>query len=142
MRSLFSSMPAPPVVRLKVGAKVLCTQKLDKDIRVGCMGTVVGFRDIAESRQDGMLSPYDMAYGMDQTLVKEDWDSVHPQRLWPKVEFTVNCGKMMKVVVPGFLSLEDNLGRLICSRVQLPLILSYSLTVHRAQGMTLDAVVF
>ena len=32
-RSLFSSMPAPPVVRLKVGAKVLCTQKLDKDVK-------------------------------------------------------------------------------------------------------------
>ncbi len=27
-RSLLSSMPAPPVVSLKVGAKVLCTQKL------------------------------------------------------------------------------------------------------------------
>ena len=47
-RSLFSSMPAPPVVRLKVGAKVLCTQKLDKDVRGGCMGIVVGFRDVAQ----------------------------------------------------------------------------------------------
>ena len=27
-RSLFSSMPAPPLIRLKVGAKVLCTQKI------------------------------------------------------------------------------------------------------------------
>ena len=40
------------------------------------------------------------------------------------------------------MNIEDNLGRVICSRMQLPLILSYSLTVHRAQGMTLDAVAF
>lgn len=141
-RSLFSSMPAPPVVRLKVGAKVLCTQKLDKDVRVGCMGTVVGFRDVAESMQDDMLSSHDMAFGMDKRLASQDWACVHPERLWPKVEFNVNGRKILKIVLPGLMSLEDNLGRLICSRVQLQLILSYSLTVHRAQGMTLDAVIF
>ena len=141
-RSLFSSMPAPPVVRLRVGAKVLCTQNIDKHVKVGCMGTVVVFRDAAERRQDDLLTSRDMGFGMDQRLAAEDWDCVHPKRLWPKVEWNVNGKKMLKVVLPGLMNLEDNLGRLICSRVQLPLILSYSLTVHRAQGMTLDAVCF
>ena len=48
-RSLFSGMPSPPITRLRVGAKVLCTQKLSKDVTVGCMGVVVAFGDAAES---------------------------------------------------------------------------------------------
>ena len=31
-RSLFSGMPSPPILRLRVGAKVLCTQKLSKEV--------------------------------------------------------------------------------------------------------------
>ena len=48
-----------------------------------------------------MLSSYDMAFGMDQNLAKEDWGCVHPERLWPKVEFNVNGRMMMKIVLPG-----------------------------------------
>ena len=74
-RDLFSSMPAPPAVRLtaRVGAKVLCTQKLDKDVRVGCMGIIVGFSDVAKRMKDDMLSSYDMAFGMNEKLAQEDW---------------------------------------------------------------------
>ncbi len=48
-RSVFSGMASPPVIRLRVGAKVLCTFKIDNDIRVGCMGTVLEFRDAEEA---------------------------------------------------------------------------------------------
>ena len=133
---------ATPVIIIKVGAKVLCTQKLGKDVTVGCMGSIVAFRDAAESMQDALMSLHEIAYGMDQTMVKEDWGCVHPERVWPLVEFNVSGKKVAKIVFPAMMSILDNLGTVICSRVQLPLILSYSLTVHRAQGMTLDAVVF
>lgn len=49
--------------------------------------------------------------------------------------------KMCKPVFPAKMNNEDNMGTVISSRMQLPLILSYALTVHRAQGMTLDTVV-
>ena len=66
-RSLFSGMPSPsaspPIMRLRVGAKVLCTQKLSKDVAVGCMGVVVAFRDAAESMQVLMLSKHDLGMG-------------------------------------------------------------------------------
>ena len=43
-------------------------------------------------------------------------------------------------VVPEITSVEDKHGTVICSRVQVPLILSYGVTIHRAQGLILDCV--
>ena len=120
-RSLFSGMPSPPVVCLKLGAKVLRTHKIDKDVRVGCMGLVQGVRDAAECMQESMLSVHDMGYGMDPAMAREDWGCVHLERLWPLVEFNANGSKTLKTVYPALMNIEDNLGRLICSRMQLPL---------------------
>jgi hypothetical protein len=47
-----------------------------------------------------------------------------------------------KTVYPAVMTIEDNTGTVICSRMQVPFLLAYALTVHRAQGMTLDAVTF
>ena len=141
-RSVFSGMALPPVVRLRVGAKVLCTYKIDSDIKVGCMGTVQEFRNAEEAIQDALLTDRDMGPGMDKAEADRDWPLVQPDRLWPLVEFIVNGRKMCKPVFPAKMNIEDNMGTVICSRMQLPLILSYALTVHRAQGMTLDCVVF
>ena len=141
-RSLLSGMPSPPVVRLKVGAKVLCTHRIDGDVRVGCMGVVLAFRDAADSTLDCLLSSHNMGCGTCAQTVREDWGCVHPDRSWPQVEFNVHGKLFMRTVHPEVMNLEDNLGTVICSRVQLLLILAYSLTVHRAQAMTLDAVSF
>lgn len=141
-RSVFSGMASPPVVRLRVGAKVLCTFAIDSNIRVGCMGTVIEFRNADEAVQDALLTDRDMGYDMDKDQADRDWPLVQSERLWPVVEFIVNGRKICHPVVPAKMNIEDNMGTLICSRMQLPLILSYALTVHRAQGMTLDSVVF
>lgn len=96
-------MPSPPVVGLRVGAKVLCTVKLDKDVRVGCMGVLAAFRDAAEDMQDMLLSPYDLGYGMDTKMAKEDWGCIHPDRLWPQLEFTVNGKQIVWTVFPALM---------------------------------------
>ncbi len=83
-----------------------------------------------------------MGPGMDKMEADRYWPLVQPEKLWPFVEFIVNGRKMCKTVVPAKMNFEDNMGTLIRSRMQLPLILSYALTVHRAQGMTLDSVIF
>ena len=41
-------------MRLKVGAKVLCTAKIGHDVPVGCMGVVQDFRESAVAVQDSV----------------------------------------------------------------------------------------
>lgn len=75
-KSVFSGMASPPVVRLYVGAKVLCTYKIDSDIRVGCMGTVLEFCNAKEAIHDALFTDRDMGPGMDKAEADRDWPFV------------------------------------------------------------------
>ncbi len=142
VRSLFSSIAAPPVVRLRVGAKVLCTMAIDKKVPVGSTGLVVSFRNPDEAVSDALLTRFETGYGVTKAQINEDWPSVCSDNAWPYVEFTTATGQEFRLCMPTLFTIEDNLDEVICSRTQLPIILGYALTVHRAQGMTLDSVVF
>ena len=72
-----------------------------------------------------MLSKHDLGYGMDPSMVERDWKDVHPDRVWPVVEFNENGKKSMRIVHPALMNIQDNLGTVICSHMQLPLILCY-----------------
>ena len=51
-------------------------------------------------------------------------------------------GRKMMTIAPRVFTVEDCDGALLVSRVQIPLMLAYCMTVNRAQGLTLDKVVF
>ena len=46
-----------------------------------------------------------------------------------------------EVVRPALVTVTDNDNHVICSALQVPVVLAYAMTVHRSQGMTLSAVV-
>ena len=52
---------------------------------------------------------------------------MHGERRWPWVEFDGNGVMVVKPVRPALMCVEDNMGRALCSRIQVPLILSYAL---------------
>ena len=138
--SLFSGTPSPTVLRLKVGATVLCTQMLDNDVRVGYMGVVLAIRDPAEGMQDETISEHDMGYGVTPEVGQAGMGPCPPRAsrgIWPLVGFTMKGKAILRTVYPALLNIEDNMGTLICSHMQLPtFILAYTLTGHRVQGMT------
>ena len=49
---------------------------------------------------------------------------------------------IVQVAIPPMqINIEDKNGKYICSRTQVPLVLAYALTAHRAQGLTLKSVI-
>lgn len=137
-RPVFGSMSEPAVLRLRVGARVLSTGKVHNRVRTGALGVVVAF-------DDGLLDvvdPHDLGYHVDAQQVKDDMIHVAPKGMWPQVEFTGADGNPVLVTLrPKQVDVQDNMGTTLCSRTQLPLVLSYSITVHRSQGLTLPAVI-
>jgi ATP-dependent DNA helicase PIF1 len=104
--------PVDMDIELKVGAEVILCCNLDKDNGLfnGCRGTVMSFR-----REDGA--------GVDAPL-------------YPVVQFEHGYRTIIK---PN--QWETRRKRRITSTfLQVPLILRYAITIHRAQGLTLSKV--
>ena len=141
MHTLYSSLSAQRILILKVGARVLATQRIG-DVPVGSMGVVRSFQRPSDSDLDFMIPTTGLPYGVTPAMVRHEWDLVRPDRCWPSVSFTVGDETHRVLVPPGLHTIEDNIKNVICSRLQVPLVLAYALTVHRAQGMTLDCVIF
>jgi ATP-dependent DNA helicase PIF1 len=104
--------PVDMELPLKVGAHVLLCCNLDVRLGLfnGARGTVIDFRS-ADA-------------GADQST------------LFPWVQF--ECGEARLVVQHRWESKEGN--RLVAVFTQLPLLLRYGVTIHKAQGLTLDGV--
>ena len=83
--------------------------------------------------------------GRDVSMIREDLPDVCRDgrlpvvRFYPKGFDGPSCGKTL---IPKVLSLDDAEGHIICTRTQLPILLGYAFTMHRAQGLTLDKVCF
>ena len=112
-KSKETRQPVDDELLLKVGAKVLLCYNLDvtRGLYNGARGTVLDFRRSTTLVNDTKLYPFVEFEGRGGTAL------VEPHR-WENVE--------NKLVVSTF--------------VQVPLILRYAITIHKAQGMTLAKV--
>jgi len=104
--------PVDVELSLKVGARVLLCHNLDvaRGLYNGARGTVVDFR---KSPQSG------------------------DTQLYPQVEFEGRGGSVL--VEPHKWERKEGL-RVVSSFTQIPLLLCYAVTIHKAQGLTLPSV--
>lgn len=116
-----SHYPVDEVIELKVGATVLLCYNLDVEVGLfnGCKGVITEFIDII---------PKGMA------LEK----IIDPQKqcVFPMVKF---YNGELRPILPNKFEQRDG-KMLISSFTQIPLMLSYAVTIHRAQGLTLNSV--
>lgn len=142
-RSCFSSFPVSPVLQLKKGVNVVLMANVDKGrgLVTGCFGEIVGFRSAEDMKEEDQLwgeKGREFPWGQDRAFVRKHWAKVHPARRWPMVRWLTGRGKVTTFVFPTKFSTEDSSGNPICSRVQLPLLMTSGMTVHKSQGMTLS----
>lgn len=141
--SLFNTLAADARLGLKMGSQVVFTQNC-KPLLVtnGTKGKVVSFQSVAWQELDQQIKEMDLPYGVTKPMIQQFWSRINAGHQWPSVMFTNTEGMLsIKPVIPALFSREDQFDRVICCRMQLPLLSAHGLTIHRAQGMSLASVV-
>ena len=142
-RSLYNTLPSPPFLKLKVGVPVIFTQNIrNLDVVNGTTGTVFCFRTPGHGLEDEEASDWELPFGIDADMVAQYWDQINGASVWPMIEYTDSKGELRwEYIKPCMFTKEDQNGTVMCSRMQLPLMVSSALTIHRAQGLTIKRLI-
>jgi len=160
---LLQNCMAPQSLELKKDAQVMLIKNLDENLVNGSLGKVIGFMSestfaLCESEGVEVESTItDDPFGF-ETLNPEDNDSESVLRkkrrmlklsemhagtsqLWPLVRFTTATGLHVdRLLTREKWQFENPDGEIQAYRRQVPLILAYAISIHKAQGQTLSRV--
>lgn len=142
---LLANMMAPKSIELKLNAQVMLIKNLDDSLVNGSLGKVIAFSDEKTfdiSRDD---------YGSDDektakakrklAMFSHDAESTGSIMKYPVVQFMATDGSSRTILcVPEDWKVELPNGEVQAKRTQLPLILAWALSIHKAQGQTLERV--
>ncbi|GAP88832.2 putative DNA repair and recombination protein pif1 [Rosellinia necatrix] len=145
---LLANMMAPKVIELKKGGQVMLIKNMDDTLVNGSLGKVTGF--MAEAAFEATFATQSEDEQDDETgadAIKKikayalNADSTKDLREYPVVRFTAADGTHRIVLcVPEDWKVELPTGEVQASRKQIPLILAWALSIHKAQGQTLERV--
>jgi ATP-dependent DNA helicase PIF1 len=154
-KTLLSNFIAPEVLELKKGSQVMLIKNIDGQLVNGSLGIVQSFMDegtfftYKEDEPSFLLAHEE---GEDDDEKKAARDKIRearlknstngePRRLWPMVRFNLPDGTSRSMLCsPDEWKTEAQNGEVLAKRVQVPLILAWALSIHKAQGQTLSRV--
>lgn len=149
---LLQNCMAAPLITLKKGAQVMLIKNIDDQLVNGSVGKVLAFMD--EKTFDLYHSDEDMFHA----LVSEDNEELSESRMkikqmmnknpvgdtsliWPLVRFALPDGTTREMLCQHeSWKIELPNGEVQASRTQIPLMLAWALSIHKAQGQTLERV--
>nr|OQO29191.1 ATP-dependent DNA helicase PIF1 [Rachicladosporium sp. CCFEE 5018] len=148
---LLSNCMAPETITLKKGAQVMLIKNIDESLVNGSIGRVIGFMDEMEfdkycvneeaysQATDG--APLEAAMSKEDAARKRLQDNLTTARKYPLVRFAIADGTTRDLLCqPETWKVELPNGEVQASRSQIPLILAWALSIHKAQGQTLERV--
>ncbi|PNY24031.1 ATP-dependent DNA helicase PIF1 [Tolypocladium capitatum] len=145
---LLMNMMAPKSLELKINAQVMLIKNLDETLVNGSLGKVIAFSDEktfemtgVNSYDDGWDDPMAKAKRKLKGFSRDSNSSSSSNRQYPVVQF-VAMGGVQRVILcqPEEWKVELPNGEVQAKRNQLPLILAWALSIHKAQGQTLERV--
>lgn len=155
---LLANCMAPELITLKKGAQVMLIKNIDESLVNGSLGKIIGFMSEIQfdsynnneeafiATQGGTLKDEDAIGGgrdKKKTARERIMDNLlgSTSPIWPVVRFTLADNTTRDLLCQREtwkIELPD--GEVQASRAQIPLILAWALSIHKAQGQTLDRV--
>ncbi|KAJ6006053.1 ATP-dependent DNA helicase PIF1 [Penicillium sp. IBT 35674x] len=154
--NLLANCMAPPVIKLKKGAQVMLIKNMEDTLVNGSIGRVVAFMD--EASFDYYRTNEDEFHPAGENIGDEEDSAARARkklkamahkeggpavitRKWPLVCFSQPDGTERHLLCqPEAWKIELPNGEVQAQRVQVPLILAWALSIHKAQGQTLQRV--
>ena len=151
---LLSNCMAPPVISLKKGAQVMLIKNIDETLVNGSLGKVVFFMnekvfDVYHENEEEFqavetmnLDSREMTQSRKKLKMMMNQDLVgSTAKEWPVVRFHIADGSTRDLLCQHeSWKIELPNGEVQASRSQVPLILAWALSIHKAQGQTLERV--
>ncbi|KAJ5497090.1 DNA helicase PIF1 ATP-dependent [Penicillium fimorum] len=150
---LLSNCMAPPMIQLKKGAQVMLIKNMEDSLVNGSIGKVVAFmsEDYFDSYKENDKNFADDATASDDERAHRARKKLKPMgykegpasmaRKWPLVSFLQPDGSERHLLCqPETWKIELPNGEVQAQRQQVPLILAWALSIHKAQGQTLQRV--
>ena len=153
-QKLLSNCMAPQQLTLKVGAQVMLIKNMDENLVNGSLGKVIRFMDeklfhVYHNDEDEYLAAEKMGSQDDdmtparaklKSMITNQATGSTSQR-WPLVRFLIADGSSRELLCTSETwNIELPNGEVQASRSQVPLILAWALSIHKAQGQTLERV--
>lgn len=156
--NLNTDCPAPEELQLRVGAQVILTKNIDKTLVNGSIGKVVGFvtpeqsmrvkdegaeRTASHSKEVlefmGRLNSKHRSSARKRILAEDlTNEQAKSATVLPIVKYTLNDNTTRTMIMqPETWSVTNSENEIIASRCQIPLALSWALSIHKSQGQTL-----
>lgn len=154
---LLSNMMAPKTLELKKGAQVMLIKNMDDGLVNGSLGRIIAFMseatfDIYDKHSElftdedgndmeGLTEDALEMRASIKRLTKTKDPSPETGMVYPLVRFSIADGSTRDLLVqPEDWKVELPSGEVQAQRKQLPLILAWALSIHKAQGQTIERV--
>lgn len=150
---LLQNCMAPELITIKKGAQVMLIKNVDESLVNGSIGRVIGFmneltfddytsNEEQYSREtDGTLLTQARTVDVNGDKRMVPGAGITTARRWPVVRFMITDGTSRDLLCqPESWKVELPNGEVQASRLQVPLILAWALSIHKAQGQTLERV--
>ena len=145
---LLSSCMVPETIHLKKGAQVMLVKNMDDTLVNGSLGKVTGFMTeqvfafYKENEEAFLENSGEGSKELEAlTKLKEKTLGISTQQLYPLVRFAIADGTTRDLLCKREdWKIELPNGEVQASRSQIPLILAWALSIHKAQGQTLERV--